>query len=183
MNKNNNNNTNLIIGALLGISVIVIIGGFVYLEYINRNSDSDTVTDYSLDNEESNQEVVQPEFGGRPPGGGQPAQINEAEQEALENRDYSAWLDAFDDINPMSEFITNEDEFLMYVEMQEALMNQDMVTAEKLREELGIPEREERMPPGDTPPDGEIPTEPPEGFNPDEAGEIPVFEDTPSEEV
>ncbi|MBD3156727.1 hypothetical protein GF369_02760 [Candidatus Peregrinibacteria bacterium] len=65
--------------------------------------------------------------------------MREEVQTALENRDYNAWHEAI--TPPVLDYI-NEENFDTFVDMHEAIQSKDMETANSLREQLGLPERQ-----------------------------------------
>ena len=66
-------------------------------------------------------------------------QMREEVRTALENRDYNAWHDA---MTPKILDYINESNFNTFADMQEAIQSGDKDTAEALRQELGLPERQ-----------------------------------------
>lgn len=66
-------------------------------------------------------------------------QMREEVRTALENGDYDAWYDA---MTPEVLDYINEGNFATFVDMHEAIQAGDTETAEALREQLGLPERQ-----------------------------------------
>ncbi|MBA4336403.1 hypothetical protein C0416_01330 [bacterium] len=72
-------------------------------------------------------------------GRGMGKQMNEEVQTALQNRDYNAWKEAM--MPPVFQYV-NEGNFDTFADMHEAIKAGDTATAETLRTQLGLPERE-----------------------------------------
>lgn len=65
--------------------------------------------------------------------------MHEEVQTALENRDYNAWHEAM--MPPVFQYV-NEGNFNTFADMHEAMKSGDKETAESLREQLGLPEKQ-----------------------------------------
>jgi len=72
-------------------------------------------------------------------GKGMGRQMSAEVQTALENRDYNAWHEAM--MPPVFQYV-NEGNFDTFADMHEAIQAGDKETAETLRTQLGLPERE-----------------------------------------
>jgi hypothetical protein len=66
---------------------------------------------------------------------------NPAAREAVEKDDYQAWLKAMPSSSPIIKIIKDKTSFEKYVEMHKARKSGDTVKAEKIRQELGLPEK------------------------------------------
>jgi hypothetical protein len=64
--------------------------------------------------------------------------FNDAAETALQNNDYTAWLNAIGSSNPMAQYIT-ADNFTKFAEMHQAMKDGDFEKANSLRTELNIP--------------------------------------------
>ncbi len=66
---------------------------------------------------------------------------NPEAKQAVEDKDYNAWLEATPEDSPIREHIENEEDFNKLIEMHEAREAGDEDTADEIREELGMPEK------------------------------------------
>jgi len=78
-------------------------------------------------------------------GSGEPEQMRLADEEtrlaldkAFETDDYDAWYEIVSEKPKITDYITEEN-FEVYADMHEAVMNGDMESAKELRQALGLP--------------------------------------------
>jgi len=138
------NKNNIFIGIGLLAALVLIVGGFMYIDYINENSVSEEI---SVEDTEVNTPVVDNTQGQRVlEGEGNQGVIRDRpidrteEIATIESGDYEAWLTVRDINDPITQYIENEADFLLFIEMEEARQNQDNETVESIMLELGIPE-------------------------------------------
>ena len=88
------------------------------------------------------EELGLPEMKGKGMHGGKGGRGGNPEaRQAVEEKDYNAWLEATSEDSPIREHIENEEDFNKLIEMHEAREAGDKDKADEIREELGMPEK------------------------------------------